>query len=309
MTVALLHAEHGGSSLLSTLFSVSLEFLSLLPLLFLACLFCEWLSRSSFRVRGALARRGFFAPFFGALLGVIPQCGLSAAAARLYASRLLSTGTLLAVFLSTSDEMLPILLAGGIPPLKVLSLVGVKLVFAALAGCLVNAVLRREVPPAHEDPSLFSDDTPCPCGCGGSGGGSGWRPMLLGTLRHTLSISLYLFLTMLAFDVAVSAIGEARLAELLSSAGLLGVFLSALVGLIPSCAVSVVLSELWAVGAISTGALLSGLSVGAGVGLLVLFRVNRPPRNTLLVTALLLALGMLLGLLVDLSGLGAVLRP
>ena len=309
MSIALLHAEHaGGFDFFAAFCDTALDFLRLLPFLFLACLLSRWLSRSSARARASLTRGRRLAPLFGALLGTVPQCGLSAAAARLYASRLLSLGALLAVFLSTSDEMLPILLAGGISPLTVLALVGVKFLFAAAVGFFVDAVLRRSARSVFEVSSL-EKELPCPCGCSGSGGGSGGGSLLFGALRHTLSISLYLFLTMLAFQLAVSAVGEARLAELLSSAGMLGVFLSALVGLIPNCAVSVVLSELWAVGAISTGALLAGLSVGAGVGLLVLFRVNRPPRDTLLVTALLLALGILLGLLVDLSGLGAVLVP
>ena len=114
---------------------------------------------------------------------------------------------------------------------------------------------------------------------------------------------------MLAFAFAVSLVGEERLADLLSSAGIFSVLLSACVGLIPNCAVSIVLSELWAVGAISTGSLLAGLLVGAGVGLLVLFRINRPLSDTLRIVLLLLGFGILFGLLVDLSGLGLLLSP
>lgn len=305
MTLALLHAEHShGFDFFAAFADTALDFLRILPFLFIACCLSEWLSRSSRRARAALSGSGRLGPLFGALLGAIPQCGLSAAASRLYASRLLSLGTLLAVFLSTSDEMLPVLLAGGVPPLRVLLLVLVKVLVGLAVGFLVDAVLGRRGLSTEPAPAL-DDDTPCACGCCSASDKTGWVSLLFGALRHTLVISFYLFLTMLAFALAVSAVGEERIAELLSSAGVLGVLLSALAGLIPNCAVSVVLSELWMVGAISTGALLAGLLVGAGVGLLVLLRINRPPLDTLRVLGLLLFFGVAFGLLFDLLPLGA----
>lgn len=309
MTLALLHAEHShGFDIFAVLIDTALDFLRLLPFLFLACLVSEWLSRASSRARTALLRGGRLGPLFGSLFGILPQCGLSAAAARLYAARFLSLGTLLAVFLSTSDEMLPILLAGGVALPTVLALVGTKCLFGLIVGFLVDAVLKGREAPAPD--ALVPDDgTPCPCGCCGSDARSGWVSLLLGALRHTLVLSFYLLVTMLAFALAVSAVGEARLAELLCSTGGFGVLLAALAGLIPNCAVSVVLSELWTVGAISTGALLAGLAVGAGVGVLILFRLNRPLSDTLRAIAILLASGILLGLLFDLTGLGALLTP
>ena len=309
MTVALLHAEHAhGFDFFAVLGHTALDFLRLLPFLFLACLLSEWLSRASIRARAMLVRCGRLSPLFGALLGIIPQCGCSAAAARLYAARLLSLGGLLAVFLSTSDEMLIVLLSGGIAPLSVLALVGIKCLYALAVGFLVDALFRRRLTDAVET-AVLDDGVSCPCGCCNSDGKTGWVSLLFGAVRHTLSISLYLFFTMLAFALAVSAVGEARLAELLSASGALGVLLSALAGLIPNCAVSVVLCELWTVGALSTGALLAGLSVGAGVGILILFRINRPHTDTLRLLALLLASGLLLGFAVDLTGLGALLTP
>ena len=307
MIPALLHAEHThGFDFFAVTAETALDFLRLLPFLFLACLLSEWLTRASTRARAALSGAGRLGPLFGSLLGIIPQCGLSAAAARLYSARLLSLGTLLAVFLSTSDEMLPILLAGGIKPLTILALVGTKCLFGLAVGFLVDLLIRPKAPAT--DATIPDDGTSCPCGCCGSEGKVGWVSLLFGALRHTLVISFYLFLTMLAFALAVSAVGEGRLAELLSSAGILGVFLSALVGLIPNCAVSVVLSELWMVGAISTGSLLAGLAVGAGVGVLILFRINRPLFDTLRAIAVLLVSGILLGLLLDLTGLGLLFK-
>ena len=309
MTPCLLHVGHGGGFDPFAVFAdTGLDFLRLLPFLFLACLLSEWLSSRASRARLILSGGGRLGPLFGAIFGVIPQCGLSAAAARLYSARLVSLGTLLAVFLSTSDEMLPVLLAGGIAPLKVILLVLLKLGAALAVGFLVDAFVKGAKGEASLD-DILEDDTPCPCGCGSIGDQRGWVSLLFGALRHTLVISFYLFLTMLAFAFAVSLVGEERLADLLSSAGIFSVLLSALVGLIPNCAVSIVLSELWAVGAISTGSLLAGLLVGAGVGLLVLFRINRPLSDTLRIVLLLLGFGILFGLLVDLSGIGWLLSP
>lgn len=308
MISALLHASHGAFDPFAVTVETLIEFLRLLPFLFLACLVSEWLTRSSRRARAMLSGGGALGPFFGSLLGAIPQCGLSAAAARLYAARLISIGTLLAVFLSTSDEMLIVLIAGGIPALTVLFLVVIKCLIGLAVGFAIDLLFRERSAPVA-DLDAIDDSSPCPCGCCGNRGGTGWVSLLFGAFRHTLSISFYLLLTMLGFALLLSAVGEARLGELLSSAGFLTPLLASLVGLIPSCAVSVVLSELWMVGAISTGSLLSGLLVGAGVGVLVLFRVNRPFSSTLKVIALLLGFGLGFGLLLDLTGIGALLRP
>ena len=307
---ALLHAHtHGGGFWLPTvLWHATRELLTLLPFLYLAYLFSEWLVRSAgVRVRYAVSRAGRLAPLVGGLLGAIPQCGFSAATAGLYARRILSLGAMLAVFLSTSDEMLPILLAGGVSPLTALRLVAVKCGVGILLGFAVDGVLalsRRRADRRAAEIASDGEGIACTCGCcGGSGERAGIPALLLSALRHTASVALWIYLTVFAFEVAVHLVGTEAIGDALSRAGVLTVLFSALLGLIPSCAVSVVLSELWLSGALGTGALLAGLLVGAGVGLLVLFRTNRPMRENFLILALLYLFGAGVGLLLDATGL------
>ena len=277
--------------------------------MFFAYLLTEWLAYSAgARTRYIVSRGGRLAPIFGGLLGAIPQCGFSAATAGLYAARVLSLGTLFAVFLSTSDEMLPILLAGGVELGVVLKLIGFKCVVGILLGFAVDGVCilfaSRPIEAAADDVELPLGTCSCGCGCGGER--RGFPAVLLGALCHTLRVALYLFFTMLAFEIVVHLVGEDVIAHALSEAGLLTVLLAALVGLIPNCAASVVITELWVAGAIPTGAMLAGLLVGSGVGLLVLFRTNRPMRQNLIILAVLLVFGVSVGALTDLTRLSVI---
>lgn len=303
------HAHGAHFSLPTVLLHATAELAKLLPFLFLAYLLSEWLVRAAgVRVRYAVSRAGAFAPLVGGLLGAIPQCGFSAAAAGLYARRILSLGALIAVFLSTSDEMLPILLAGGVSPMAALRLVAFKCAVGILLGFAVDGVLllfrRRAREAVSDGGDGDGEGCTCPC-CGGTR--EGMLGVLLSALRHTASVALWLYLTVFAFECAVHLIGTETMAHALAEAGVLTVLLSALLGLIPSCAVSVVLTELWLAGALSSGAMLAGLLVGAGVGLLVLFRTNRPVRESLFILLLLYALGCGVGLLLEGTGLAVLL--
>ncbi len=303
------HGQGSGFDLPEILLHTVLDFLKLLPFLFLAYLLTEWLAYSAgARTRYIVSRGGRFAPIIGGLLGAIPQCGFSAATAGLYASRVLSLGTVFAVFLSTSDEMLPILLAGGVELGTVFKLIAFKCTVGILLGFAVDGVCAL-LPKAPAAASAGDAEPPlgtCACGCGCGGERRGFPTVLLSALCHTLRVSLYLFLTMLAFETVVHLVGADAIAHALSEAGFLTVLLSALVGLIPNCAASVVITELWVAGAIPTGAMLAGLLVGSGVGLIVLFRTNRPMKQNLLILLVLLILGVSVGFLTDVTGLSAI---
>lgn len=308
--MALLHAhERSGFDLLAILGHTALDFLKLLPFLFLAYLLTEWLAYSAgVRTRYVVSRGGRLAPIVGALLGAVPQCGFSAATAGLYAARVVSVGTVFAVFLSTSDEMLPILLAGGVELGVILKLIGFKCVVGLVLGFAVDGVcaLLCKKPARTQVIDAELPIGTCSCGCGCRSEQRGIPAVVLGALRHTLRVSLYLFVTMLIFEVVVHLVGEAAIADALSRAGILTVLLSALVGLVPNCAASVVITELWVAGAIPTGAMLAGLLVGSGVGLLVLFRANRPMRQNLMILAALYVFGISVGFLTDATGLSAI---
>ncbi|MBE6530140.1 MAG: hypothetical protein E7680_06060 [Ruminococcaceae bacterium] len=277
-----------------------LDVVKLLPFLFLAYLFMEFLEHhAGGKTERLLAKSGKIAPFFGGLLGLVPQCGFSAAASELYAGRLITTGTLIAVFLSTSDEMLPIMISHGVFPWKLLLS---KMVVGILAGFLIDLIARifcRKHPVAEETKiEDICEREHCQCG----------DHIALSALKHTLRIVVFLLIVTFLLNTVVHFVGEERLAALVGTRPILANLLSAIVGLIPNCASSVVLTELYLEGVLSVGALLSGLLVNAGVGLLVLFRNNRPVRDSFRIFAILFAVGLLAGLLVDLTPLAGILK-
>lgn len=262
----------------------------LLPFLFLTYLLMEWLEhRASERTTSLLSRAGRFAPPLGALLGVVPQCGFSTVAANLYSARLLTAGTLVAVFLSTSDEMLPLLLGGNVPLPKVLAILGYKVFAAITVGLLLDLILslskHKEEAHVHE----LCESEGCHC----EGG------ILRSAIVHTVKIALFLLVSVMAINLLVFLVGEEPLRALLSGMGVLGHLVCALVGLVPNCAVSVLLTQFYLDGYLSAGAMLAGLLPGAGVGILVLCRMNRPKRQTALLLLLLAFVGVLFGLLAD----------
>lgn len=275
-----------------------LDTAKLLPFLFLTYLAMEFLEhKAEGKALRFLEKSGRFGPLLGALVGTVPQCGFSAAAANLYAGRIITLGTLLAVFLSTSDEMLPLLIAGNVKMTSVLLILGVKIVVGIAVGMLVDLVLRLR----HKEESVHID-TLCEqdhCHCENG--------IFRSALHHTVHITLFILLVTLFVNAVVFFVGEDTVASLFYDRPVVGHILSALVGLIPNCAASVALTGFYLNGFITAGAMLAGLLPGAGVGLLVLFRVNRPMKENFLILLLLFVVGVLAGLAVDLTGLSALL--
>ena len=280
------------------------ETLLLLPFLYLTYLAIELLERhTGEHTERYIKRSGKAGPLLGALLGLVPQCGFSAAGAGLYAARMISSGTLLAIFWSTSDEMLPLLLSSGVPLPQVLKILLIKGLIAMCAGFLVDIIARAYVKRRGIAPAPVAIGDMCRaghCHCD-------HRPFWLAALTHTLQIALTVFAVSTLLHTALECIGEDALTVFLSSVPVLSCLLAALVGLIPNCASSVAITTLYCSGVLSAGALLSGLLVGAGVGVLVLFRVNRPLKDSLRLLALLFIVGVGVGILFDALRLGALL--
>lgn len=276
-----------------------LDTVKLLPFLYLAYLLMEFLEHhAGGKTERLLAKSGKVGPLFGGLFGVVPQCGFSAASAELYAGRLITSGTLLAVYLSTSDEMLPIMISHGIFPYKLLL---AKFAIGVAVGFAVDLVTRllRRGRPAKEETQIEDICEREHCNCGDH--------IALSALKHTLRIVGFLLVISFLLNTGIYLIGEERLAAAVGDRPVLANLLSALVGLIPNCASSVALTELYLSNIVSVGALLSGLLVNAGVGLLVLFRNNRPLRDSFRILAILFAAGLLAGLLIDLTPLAGIL--
>lgn len=293
----LLHAHtegHGGiiPFLEEVLLHGVLDTLRLVPFLFLTYLLMEYIEhRSDGRAERFMKRAGVLGPLVGGALGAVPQCGFSAAAANFYAGRVITVGTLIAVFLSTSDEMLPILVGGNMPIGSVAAIVAYKTVVGIAVGFVVDLVLRlTRKNDEHINIDAICDEDNCHCE----------RGIFHSALHHTLTITIFVFAVTVAINSLVFFIGEDNLGAIMYDKPFISHLIAAVFGLIPNCAASVVLATLASEGVITVGTMIAGLFSGAGVGLLVLFKVNRRLRDNLLIAATLVCTGLVFGMLADL---------
>lgn len=267
----------------------------LLPFLFIAYLLLEVIEHAGKEKTENLIRRsGKAGPIVGALTGIVPQCGFSAMASQLYAGHILSLGTLVAVFLSASDEMLPVLIAEGAPALLILKLIGFKVVIGMAVGLLVDVfyrLYRRRF--AAAPIADFCEREHCHCEKG----------VFLSALHHTVRVFLFILAFSFVLNALILFIGEEKLTAFATAAPTLSLLLSGLIGLIPNCASSVILTELYLGGIIGAGAMLAGLLAGSGVGIMILFRVNRPMKENFFILGILYLTGVIVGSLVDFTGL------
>lgn len=272
---------------------------TLVPFLFITYLVMEWLERKTEDQSVALLSRiGKFGPFVGSAAGVIPQCGFSAAAASLYSGGVISFGTLLSVFLSTSDEMVPIFISSAVSPASIGRILLSKFLIAMITGLAADITIRiihyrfRTEKHIHD---LCEQDH---CGCEEEEGG-----IIHSALIHTIKITIFIFIISLAISLLVGITGESALASFMTGIPVLGVFLTGLIGLIPNCAASVIITQLYLDGLLTAGQLMSGLLVSAGVGILVLLRTNRHQSENFKVIASLYAVSAVWGILIDLAGI------
>ncbi len=287
--------------IIDALADAAIDTVKLLPFLFLTYLLMEYLEdRTEEKTGNALKKVGRIGPLFGGAVGVIPQCGFSAAAASLFSGGVITVGTMLAAFLSTSDEMLPILISERTDAGAIVRIVLVKMAIGIVSGFAIdflNRVLRKNrTSPRHAIHELCEHEH---CGCD-EGEGSG---IFLPALKHTLHIAGFILLISLALDVVLAAGGEAALTSVLNSRNMVGVLIAALIGLIPNCGSSVLLTELFLRGICGSGQMMAGLLVNAGVGLLVLFRTNRHMKENLQITAALFVCGVFWGILIETLGI------
>ena len=248
-----------------------IDALKMLPFLFLTYVLLEYLEHArTDRFKNKLLGWKRLAPVGGAFLGCVPQCGFSVAAANLFSGRIITAGTLVAVFISTSDEAIPILLSDPQNIHLILKLLLYKLLIAITAGLLFDRLFFRRWQTETPDSSLVHED--CETHLQQKGFAKG---ILLAALKHTSYIFLFLLAVIVFLNLTIYWIGEERLAQILMSESIWQPFIAALCGLIPNCAPSVILSQLYLSGSIGFGSLLAGLSTGAGIGIVVLFKVNR----------------------------------
>lgn len=276
-----------------------LDTLKILPFLFITYLLVELVEhKASTRVRELSKKAGKLGPLAGGLLGAVPQCGFSAAASDLYTRRVISLGTLIAIFLSTSDEMLPIMISGKVSIGYILAILGYKAAVGIAVGFLIDLILRNRRNKVYD--SVPSDEK-CECehcSCHG---------VLPSTIGHTLTVGCFILISTLLINLLVVLLGDEAIKSILYDKPFVGHLIAALLGLIPNCAVSVALTNLSVEGFITVGTMISGLCSGAGVGLLVLFRANKNIKDNLLTMGILVVSGIIFGMLADLLNFSALL--
>lgn len=267
-----------------------LDTAKLVPFLLLTYMAMEYLEHRAGSAAASLVRRaGKWGPALGAAVGVAPQCGFSAAAASLYAGRVITLGTLTAIFLSTSDEMLPILLSARVSPALILRILGFKVLAGMVAGFCVDLIFRKKQEEHEHIHELCEHDH---CGCE--------KGIFQSALLHTAQISVFILLINLALNLVLEQVGAEALGQWIWNRPVAGQLLSGALGLIPNCASSVVITQLYLEGAMDFGAMMSGLLTNTGVGLLVLCRVNRHRGENLKIVGLLYGIGVVGGILAGL---------
>lgn len=270
-----------------------LDVLKLIPFLFIAFLILEYIEhKMSKKNEKILINNKKYGPIIGGILGSFPQCGFSAMATKLFSSRVITLGTLIAVYLSTSDEMLPIMISKGTNLIVVLKIIGIKVLLGMILGLLIDLFYRRNND--HKN-SIHDECMEDHCHCEKEG-------IIRSSIHHTINIIIYLFITILILNSIIYFVGEDSIREfLLNNKG--AYFISSLIGLIPNCASSVIMTEIYLSEMISFGSLMSGLLTGAGVGLLILFKTNKNIKENILIIVLLYSIGVIFGYLIDLVGI------
>jgi len=277
--------------MLDVILETLVDAVKILPFLFLAYLLMEYIEhKAGKKTRETIKKSGRLGPFIGSMLGCIPECGFSVAATNFYAARVISLGTLIAIFLSTSDEMIPIAIANGAPVSFIFLVIGIKVVISMFAGFIIDYVLRRKRKVEEEVIHDVCEHEHCHCEEKG---------ILKSSIKHTINIFLFIIIVMFVINLAVMLIGEENLSSLLMQGTMFGPMIAGMIGLIPNCAASVVLVELYLSGAITFGSVIAGLLSGAGVGLAVLFKVNKNIKENLKIVGILYVIGITFGILIN----------
>ena len=227
---------------------------------------------------------------FGAVVGIFPQCGFSVSATNLYAARVISLGTLISVYLATSDEMLPILLTESVPIATILTILGIKLLLGIVAGFIIDFVASIIKKEEEEKIEELCEHEHCHCDEG----------IFSSALKHTVNIAVFIFVITLILNGIISFVGEDTIAHFISKNVILGPIIAGLIGLIPNCASSVILTELFIEKVISMPILISGVAVNAGVGLLVLLKTNKNVKENISIVGLLYVIGVIAGIILEL---------
>lgn len=268
-----------------------IDSLKLLPFLFIAFLIIELIEHKlNKQTKELVSKSGKVGPLIGSLLGLFPQCGFSVMATNLYVTRIITLGTLISIYLATSDEMLPIMLSQKIAFIEIVKLLGIKFICGIIWGFIIDLLLNKKSKKENINYEICDEDH---CNCHEEG-------VIKSTLIHTLKTLLFIMLVSFLLNILLYFIGEDNLSKLFLKNSIFGPFISSLLGLIPNCGSSIVITELYLNGAISLGSAMAGLLTGSGVALLVLFKENKDIKENVTILSLLYGLGVISGIIIEL---------
>lgn len=272
-----------------------LDTVKLIPFLLIAFLLLEFIEhKMSNKSKKILVKNQKYGPIIGSVLGAFPQCGFSVMATNLFNGRVITIGTLIAIYLSTSDEMLPILISNGTSFKIIVSIILIKVFIGILFGFIIDILFKKKnkvIEVNHEIHEICHDEN-CHCEDG----------IIKSSLKHTISIIFFILIANLLINLIIHNIGEDKISEFISNSNYFTYFLSSLIGLIPNCASSVIITELYLSEMITLGTMLSGVLTGSGIGILVLFRTNKDLKENLLILSLIYLIGVFSGIIIDLLG-------
>lgn len=277
--------------MLDIIIDTIIDVLKLIPFLFIAFLLIEVLEHKlTNKNKNIITKSKKIGPVIGAFLGIIPQCGFSVMGTNLYITRIISLGTLFSIYLSTSDEMLPILISEKANIKIILQIILIKILFGMFYGVLIDLILRKRKKKQDKTNYEICDKEHCHCEKG----------ILLSSIKHTLNIVVFLFITTFIINIVFHYVGEDYLSKVLLKGTILGPFITSLIGLIPNCGASIILTELYLNNAISLSSLIAGLLTGSGTALIVLFKENKNMKENIFIICLLYTLGVISGLILEL---------
>ena len=268
-----------------------IDTLKLIPYLFITFIILEFIEHKlSKKNEIILVKNKKYGPILGAILGALPQCGFSTMAANLFSNRVITMGTIIAVFLSTSDEMLPIMLSENVELITLIKIITFKVIVGLTTGIIVDMIYKKQQEKLHEHIHDMCEHEHCSCKEEG---------LLVSSIKHTLKIALFILIANILINIIIFYIGEDNLSNILLHKNIFTYFIASLIGLIPNCASSVIITELYLSKLITIGHLLAGLLPGSGLGILLLFKTNKNIKENILILSIIYFVGVFLGIIVD----------
>ena len=272
--------------ILDVLTDALLDTLKLLPFLLIAFIIIE-LVEHKMKNKEILKKSGKFGPIIGSILGGIPQCGFASLATNLYVTRIISLGTLISIYLATSDEMLPIMLSEQVELSFIIKIVLVKVLIGMTCGLIIDLLYKKK----KETFDLCEKEH---CHCHEKN-----HSLIMSSIKHTLNIAIFVLVINIVLNFVFELGLEEYLNTLLLQKSIFGPFVSSLIGLIPNCGASVVITELYLNGALSLGSLFAGLLTNSGIALVILFKSNKDLRENFTILTLVYLIGSIIGLIVN----------